>query len=252
MWQRVSDPGLWPAERLFFECYARATRGEPPFASLLPGLVDDWLDAAVRLGLVWPGDERTRARPGAGRPRDDPRSAAGPRRDEDREGVDEAFGELRRRWRRPAPHSRQDQDVAMKNPPRPVQRRHPDAPEPFRSGSSPRSRWPVAHGRVGPVPDERHRDAAGQCGRSGGVGYGRLDAAAVDPVIAHVHICRSSLDPGGRRAASRGAAARLKRQVALITEKLWRMRVQIGAPSSDSQSVAPEPPGTHRAERLCE
>src|SRR6476619_2617624 len=67
MWQRLSDPALWPAERLFFECYARAARGEQPFASLLPGLVDDWLDAAEGRGLVWPGDaraERARARAG--------------------------------------------------------------------------------------------------------------------------------------------------------------------------------------------
>ena len=67
MWQRLRDPSVWPAERLFFECYARATRGEPPFASLLPGLVDDWLDATVRLRLVWPGDDRSeRARARAG------------------------------------------------------------------------------------------------------------------------------------------------------------------------------------------
>ena len=50
MWQRLSDPQLWPAERLFFECYARASRGEEPYASLLPGLVEDWLDRVVALG----------------------------------------------------------------------------------------------------------------------------------------------------------------------------------------------------------
>jgi AcrR family transcriptional regulator len=49
MWQRLSDPGLWPAERLFFECYARASRGEEPYAALLPGLVDDWLDRTVAM-----------------------------------------------------------------------------------------------------------------------------------------------------------------------------------------------------------
>ena len=43
MWQRVSDPALWPAERLFFECYARALHGEEPFARMLPGAIDDWL-----------------------------------------------------------------------------------------------------------------------------------------------------------------------------------------------------------------
>jgi AcrR family transcriptional regulator len=95
MWTRVSDPRLWPAERLFFECYARATRGEPPFASLLPGLVDDWLDVTVRLGLVWPGDERTeraRARAGLAMVRGLLLDLVGT---EDREGVDAAFGELR-------------------------------------------------------------------------------------------------------------------------------------------------------------
>ena len=47
MWQRLRDPRLWPAERLFYECYARASRGEEPYAALLPGLVDDWLDRAM-------------------------------------------------------------------------------------------------------------------------------------------------------------------------------------------------------------
>jgi AcrR family transcriptional regulator len=49
MWQRLRDPALWPAERLFFECYSRAARGEAPFDALLPGLVDDWLDQVVSL-----------------------------------------------------------------------------------------------------------------------------------------------------------------------------------------------------------
>ena len=95
MWQRLSDPRLWPTERLFFECYARATRGEPPFASLLPGLVDDWLDAAEGRGLVWPGDaraERARARAGLAIFRGLLLDlvATG-----DREGVEDAFQEFR-------------------------------------------------------------------------------------------------------------------------------------------------------------
>jgi AcrR family transcriptional regulator len=96
VWQRVSDPALWPAERLFFECYARATRGEPPFASLLPGLVEDWLDVTVGLGLVWPGDERTeraRARAGLAMVRGLLLDLVGT---EDRDGVNAAFDELRR------------------------------------------------------------------------------------------------------------------------------------------------------------
>jgi len=28
-WARISDPSLWPQERLFFELYARALRGRP-------------------------------------------------------------------------------------------------------------------------------------------------------------------------------------------------------------------------------
>ncbi len=64
MWQRLREPAVWPAERLFFECYARAAQGEAPFARLLPGAVTGWLDevnertdgaadpALVRLGLA--------------------------------------------------------------------------------------------------------------------------------------------------------------------------------------------------------
>jgi AcrR family transcriptional regulator len=50
MWRAVSDPALWPAERLFFECYARALHGEEPFARLLPGAVDDWLERTGAMG----------------------------------------------------------------------------------------------------------------------------------------------------------------------------------------------------------
>ena len=63
MWNRLRDPAVWPAERLFFECYARAARGEPPYASLLPGLVDDWLDASAPAD---PADPSTAGRPGRG------------------------------------------------------------------------------------------------------------------------------------------------------------------------------------------
>jgi AcrR family transcriptional regulator len=45
MWADVRRPELWPFERLFFECYARAAQGEAPFARLLPGAVDGWLAA---------------------------------------------------------------------------------------------------------------------------------------------------------------------------------------------------------------
>lgn len=59
MWDDLRRPELRPFERLFFECYARAAQGEPPFTRLLPAAVQGWLDAAsahdpalVRLGLA--------------------------------------------------------------------------------------------------------------------------------------------------------------------------------------------------------
>jgi AcrR family transcriptional regulator len=67
MWQRLRDPDLWPAERLFFECYARALHGEKPFDRLLPGIVDDWVERTVALDStpdVPPALARARARVG--------------------------------------------------------------------------------------------------------------------------------------------------------------------------------------------
>lgn len=61
MWQRVSQPAYWPHERLFFECYARALHGEQPFADLLPGLIDDWVEPAV-IALVAGGQPEAAAR----------------------------------------------------------------------------------------------------------------------------------------------------------------------------------------------
>jgi len=95
MWQRLSDPQLWPAERLFFECYARASRGEEPYASLLPGLVDDWLDRVVALGHAGdstdPGS-RARVRLSLALVRGLLLDLVGT---EDREGVDAAFEQYR-------------------------------------------------------------------------------------------------------------------------------------------------------------
>jgi AcrR family transcriptional regulator len=61
MWADLRSPGLRAFERLFFECYARGVQGEQPFARMLPGAVDAWLNndaaktvdpALVRLGLA--------------------------------------------------------------------------------------------------------------------------------------------------------------------------------------------------------
>jgi AcrR family transcriptional regulator len=95
MWERLSHPRFWPAERLFFECYARACRGERPFESLLPGLVDDWIERVVALGLTGLGDhgsERARARLGLALFRGLLLDLVATR---DRTGVDAAFEEFR-------------------------------------------------------------------------------------------------------------------------------------------------------------
>jgi AcrR family transcriptional regulator len=64
MWADLRRPELRQLERLFFECYARAAQREKPFARMVPGAVDDWLDevanvagaafdpAMARLGLA--------------------------------------------------------------------------------------------------------------------------------------------------------------------------------------------------------
>ncbi|OBK42455.1 TetR family transcriptional regulator [Mycobacterium sp. 1165196.3] len=64
MWADLRRPELRQAERLFFECYARAAQGEKPFARMVPGAVESWLaevdaiaeapvdPALARLGLA--------------------------------------------------------------------------------------------------------------------------------------------------------------------------------------------------------
>ena len=47
MWARLSEPALWPFERLFFECYARGAQGEEPFTMLVPSAVHSWLELAA-------------------------------------------------------------------------------------------------------------------------------------------------------------------------------------------------------------
>ncbi|HEX5401724.1 MAG TPA: TetR/AcrR family transcriptional regulator [Pseudonocardiaceae bacterium] len=44
-WQRVSDPALWPAERLFFELYGQALQGREGTTHFLDGIVESWLGA---------------------------------------------------------------------------------------------------------------------------------------------------------------------------------------------------------------
>src|SRR5262245_8899496 len=56
-WRRTSVPSLWPIERLFFECYARGTQGEPPFDRLVPALVEQTLAAVSTRADVSAHDE---------------------------------------------------------------------------------------------------------------------------------------------------------------------------------------------------
>ena len=42
-WAHISDPGLWPQERLFFELYARALQGRPGTEGFLAEAVEPWV-----------------------------------------------------------------------------------------------------------------------------------------------------------------------------------------------------------------
>jgi len=58
-WRRLSDPKLWPQERLFFELYSYALLGRPGTEGFLDGIVESWV-APVAGALVKAGaDERT-------------------------------------------------------------------------------------------------------------------------------------------------------------------------------------------------
>src|SRR4051794_21207677 len=64
-WRHISDPSLWPNERLFFEIYGQALQGRPGTTELLDGIVDAWLDpAATALEAYGIADGRPVARLG--------------------------------------------------------------------------------------------------------------------------------------------------------------------------------------------
>lgn len=46
-WRHISDPALWPNERLFFELYGQALQGRPGTTELLDGIVELWLEPAA-------------------------------------------------------------------------------------------------------------------------------------------------------------------------------------------------------------
>ena len=49
LWERLSDPGMWPSERLFFELYGQALQGRPGTADFLDGIVTCWTEPATAI-----------------------------------------------------------------------------------------------------------------------------------------------------------------------------------------------------------
>lgn len=51
-WRHISDPSLWPNERLFFELYGQAIQGRPHTVAMLDGIIDDWLEPAAEINMA--------------------------------------------------------------------------------------------------------------------------------------------------------------------------------------------------------
>jgi AcrR family transcriptional regulator len=60
-WRHISDPSLWPNERLFYELYGQAIQGRPHTVEMLNGIVDDWLEPAAEINMAY-GLSREEAR----------------------------------------------------------------------------------------------------------------------------------------------------------------------------------------------
>jgi len=61
-WRHISDPALWPNERLFFEVYAQALQGATHAVPLLDGIVDAWVEPLTRIAVAQGrSDEQARA-----------------------------------------------------------------------------------------------------------------------------------------------------------------------------------------------
>jgi AcrR family transcriptional regulator len=59
-WRHISNPRLWPNERLFFELYGQALQGRPGTVELLDGIVDAWIEPAAAAFVDY-GMERSEA-----------------------------------------------------------------------------------------------------------------------------------------------------------------------------------------------
>jgi AcrR family transcriptional regulator len=51
-WKHISDPSLWPNERLFFELYGQALQGRGHTAQFLDGIVESWLEPATEINVA--------------------------------------------------------------------------------------------------------------------------------------------------------------------------------------------------------
>jgi AcrR family transcriptional regulator len=60
-WRRLSDPGLWPQERLFFELYSYALLGRPGTEGFLSGVIEPWI-GPIAAALVRAGADEQAAR----------------------------------------------------------------------------------------------------------------------------------------------------------------------------------------------
>ena len=52
-WRHISDPSLWPNERLFFELYGQAIQGRPHTVEMLDGIIEDWLEPAAEINMAY-------------------------------------------------------------------------------------------------------------------------------------------------------------------------------------------------------
>ena len=58
-WQHISDPSLWPNERLFFELYGQALQGRPGTEQLFDGIIDAWIEPVIPINMAMGMDEPT-------------------------------------------------------------------------------------------------------------------------------------------------------------------------------------------------
>jgi AcrR family transcriptional regulator len=58
-WRHISDPSLWPNERLFYELYGQALQGRPGTEAFLDGIIDNWLDDIEAINIAMGMDRAT-------------------------------------------------------------------------------------------------------------------------------------------------------------------------------------------------